>query len=434
MKLFSILISLLCSTSLYAQDSLLTIGDAVHLALENNYAVIISKNEIEIGQINNNWAAAGRYPLVSGTAAKSVTLNNLQQKLNNGTTIKTNYATLQNISAGVNANWRVFNGYKMWATKKRLEELEKAGELNFRKVVNETLYDVVVAYYNVVRLRRQLKSNDNQLELFQERLKIADVRFKIGSAAKNDLLQAQVDLNEQAANRINIRNSMELAMVTLNNLIGRKPEVKFQVVDSIYLNPLPDSAELRSKIELANPDVLLAQNMLAVQIQSRKEINAGRLPVITINGNYNFVKSSNSAGFNLFNQNFGPSASVGIAVPIFNGGVIKKQLKVADIEMKNQQVAITKLKTDLNANMVSAYINYRNALAIVELERKNLLLASENITIASARFRMLNITSVELRQVQISYIDAENRLYDALYQAKLAESELSLLTGDIANL
>ena len=52
---------------------------------------------------------------------------------------------------------------------------------------------------------------------------------------------------------------------------------------------------------------------------------------------------------------------------------------------------------------------------------------------ARERFRLLNITTVELRQVQISFYDAENRLYNALYQAKVAEAEIALLMGDITS-
>ena len=88
------------------------------------------------------------------------------------------------------------------------------------------------------------------------------------------------------------------------------------------------------------------------------------------------------------------------------------------------------MQTELN----NAYITYNNALKAIELEEKNLVLARENIIIATERYKRLNITSVELRQIQISYNDARNRLYSALYQAKMAETTVALLSGDIANL
>ncbi len=104
----------------FAQDSLLTSEDAVKYAIENNYQVTISKNNIEIGKINNNWANAGAVPVVSATANKAVGINNLQQKLSNGTVTNKNGTTTNNFNAGVAVNWRIFDGLKMFSTKRRL--------------------------------------------------------------------------------------------------------------------------------------------------------------------------------------------------------------------------------------------------------------------------------------------------------------------------
>jgi len=113
---------------------------------------------------------------------------------------------------------------------------------------------------------------------------------------------------------------------------------------------------------------------------------------------------------------------------------VKKQLSISDIQIKNQNLSIAQTKNDIQTALTNAYINYNNALKAIELEKNNLVLASENIMIATERYKKLNITSVELRQIQISYNAAKNRLYDALYQAKVAETTVALLSGDIANL
>jgi outer membrane protein TolC len=163
-------------------------------------------------------------------------------------------------------------------------------------------------------------------------------------------------------------------------------------------------------------------------------VNAARLPSVDLNGFYNFARNSNRAGFTLFNQTYGPSGSVGITVPLFSGILIKKQLAISDIQIKNQQLTIDQTKNDIETALTNAYINYHNALKSIDLEKNNLVLATENIMIATERYKRLNITAVELRQIQISYNDAKNRLYNALYQAKIAEASVALLSGDIANL
>jgi len=419
---------------LLAQDTLMTAREAVKTAIENNYGIIISKNEIEIGSINNNWANAGAIPSVSATASKTIGVNNLEQKLSNGTVTRKNGNSTQNLNAGIAVNWRVFDGLKMFATKKRLEELERSGEYTFRKNLNETVFNVISSYYNIVTLNEQKKATLEQISLYNDRYTLAQRKFEIGTGAKYEVLQAEVDLNEQRSNLLSLQNSIALAKSSLNNLLGKKPDTSFIVADTILLMPLPAFADVQNKISTQNPDVLLANSQLLVLGQEKKEVNAARLPSVDLNGFYNFARNSNGAGFTLFNQTYGPSGSVGITVPLFSGILVKKQLAISDIQIKNQQLTIDQTKNNVETALTNAYINYNNALKSIDLEKNNLVLATENIMIATERYKRLNITAVELRQIQISYNDAKNRLYNALYQAKIAEATVALLSGDIANL
>jgi outer membrane protein len=422
------------NATITAQDTVLTPEDAVKTAIENNYGIIISRNNIEIGAINNNWANAGAVPLISATANKAVGVNNLQQKLSNGTVTKKNGNTTQNFNAGLAVEWQIFDGFKMFATKKRLEELERNGEYVFRKNLNETVYNVITSYYNIVTLNEQLKATEEQISLYSDRYNLAQRRFEIGTGAKYEVLEAQVDLNEQRSNLLLLQNSIALAKSSLSNLMGKKPDTAYTVIDTIKVQSLPSFSEAQTKIEGQNPDILLANSDLAILIQTKKEVNAARLPSVSLNGFYNFAKSSNGAGFTLLNQTYGPSGSVGVSIPLFNGGLVKKQLAISDIQIKNQDISIAQTKNDLQTSLTNAYINYNNSLKAIELEKSNLVFATENIYIASERYKKLNITSVELRQIQISYNAVKNRLYNALYQAKIAEAEIALLIGDIANL
>jgi outer membrane protein len=425
---------LLLNGILLAQDTLITAEDAVKHAIENNYGIIMSRNNIEIGAINNNWANAGAVPVISASANKVVGVNNLQQNLSNGTVTKKHGNATQNFNAGLTVQWQIFDGFKMFATKRRLEELERNGEYVFRKNLNETVYNVITSYYNIVTLNEQMKATLEQIELYNDRYFLAQRRFEIGTGAKYEVLEAQVDLNEQRSNLLALQNSIALAKSSLNNMMGKRPDTGYHVIDTILVQAPLAFAEAQVKIEQQNPDILLANSDLAILIQTKKQVNAARLPSAVLSGFYNFARNKNGAGFTLLNQTYGPSGSIGVSVPLFNGGLVKKQLAVTDIQIKNQGIAIEQTKNNLQTTLVNAYINYHNSLKAVELEKNNLVLATENISIATQRYKVLNITSVELRQIQISYNAAKNRLYNALYQAKIAQAGIALLTGDISNI
>ncbi|MEO6818659.1 MAG: TolC family protein, partial [Ginsengibacter sp.] len=361
-------------------------------------------------------------------------LNNLNQKLNNGTTTEKNGSTTQNFNAGIAINWQVFDGFKMFATKEKLGEIEKRGEYIFRKNLNETLYDVVTSYYDIVRLSEQAEASKEQITLYNDRYILAQRKYEIGTGAKYEVLEAQVDLNGQRSNLLSLQNEIQLAKSSLKNLMGQKSDTLYDVIDTLMVTQLPTLSEVNSKIQSQNPDILLANNQLAILMQTKKEVNAERLPVVSLNGFYNFAKSSNSAGFTLFNQTYGPSGSIGVSIPLFNGGLVRKQLQVTDIQIKNQNIAIDQTRNNVETAVNNAFINFNNSLKAIDLEKSNLVFATENIKIASERYRVLNITSVELRQIQISYNDIKNRLYNALYQAKVAEAGIALITGEIENL
>jgi outer membrane protein TolC len=414
-----------------AQSNILTLEEAVKIAIENNYGVVIAKNQIEIGKLNNNWGNAGALPVVSATGNKTLATNSIEQELQNGTSIKRSGASVNNMNAGLAVSWRFYDGMKMFATKKRLEELQKMGEFNFRKMVNETAYDVIVTYYLIVSLKEQTRATNDMIGLYEERLKIADARFTIGTGNKPDVLQAQVDLNEQQSSLLRIDNNINISKTNLNTILARDPAIAFETADSFMLAAPPNFLTLQQKIAQQNPDMMLAQSNLAVLMQSKKEIYSLGLPTATLNTNYNFIRNKSAAGFTLLNQTYGPSASIGISIPIFNGGIAKQQLKVADINIKNQTIAKEQLKNQLLGSFTNAYLNYNNGLKLADMEKKNLLLVKENNFINIERFKKFSITSVELRQGQIYYTDAQARLISAQYQAKIAEAEMLLLAGEI---
>lgn len=433
-KIWIAFLSVFFSFSAQAQENVLTIQEVIKQAIENNYGVIIRKNEIEIGNINNNWANAGATPTVSATVTQGIGMNNLEQHLSNGTVTKKNGNSTQNLNAGIAVNWRVFDGFKMFASKKILEEIEKMGEYNFRKSLNETLYNVISTYYNIVTLTERLQATQEQIGLYQDRFVLTQRKFEIGTGAKYEVLEAEVDLNEQKSLLLSLQNSIDIGKSTLNNLLGKSPSTSYQIIDTIIVQPLPSLLDAQQKIELQNPDFLLANSNLFVLMQNEKVINSQRLPSVDLNGFYNFARSKSNAGFTLLNQTYGPSGSIGLSIPIFNGGLIKKQLQVNEIQVKNQQLLIEQTKNDLQTALNNAYINYNHAIKAIELEKNNLIIAAQNILIATERYKKLNITSVELRQIQISYNDIKNRLYNASYQAKMAEASIALLMGDIVNL
>ncbi|MBL7974326.1 MAG: TolC family protein [Candidatus Kapabacteria bacterium] len=421
---------LVITATIYAQDKL-TLDDAIRLGLKNNYDVQIARNDADISKVNNSWATSGAYPTAVAGITGNTSAVSIEQKFSNGNEVSTSGVTQSSMQAFATINWKVFDGMKMFATKSKLEELERSSNISLQQRISQTIFDISLSYYGLVRLHQQLKATQELITVLEERERIAQTRFNVGVAAKNDLLQAQMDLNEQHSALYNVANAIAQLEVTLNTLIGRIPTQRLDVDDSIMVDLNLDLNSITSTATEQNYSTLLAKQDVAIALQTRREIASQGLPSVSINGGYNYNRNSNSAGFSLLNQTNGLNVGVGISIPIFNGLLTQTQLDVTDIQLQSKQLQIDNIKRKVQQALTNAENDYNNALKLMQLEAQNILLAKENAQIALERFKRQTITSVELRQIQYATIESATRLLNAQYTAKSAELQLRLIAGKL---
>jgi outer membrane protein TolC len=193
-----------------------------------------------------------------------------------------------------------------------------------------------------------------------------------------------------------------------------------------------DFNNLIQKLESQNNLLQIAAQERINLLNERKIINSQRLPSLTLNTNTVLNRSKSTAGFFLTNQTFGPNIGLSVGVPIFNGNINKTQLKVNEIQVKQQSYQQESLKVNLQRDLLIAYQDYINALENSKIEENNVKLAEENNMISTERFRKLQSNSIELRQAQLSLIEAQDKYIDAQYQAQIAVSTLLFLSGEIS--
>ncbi|MBX7153683.1 MAG: TolC family protein [Candidatus Kapaibacterium sp.] len=421
---------LVITATIYAQDKL-TLEDAIRRGLKNNYDVQIARNDADISKVNNSWATSGAYPTAVAGITGNTSAVSIEQKFSNGNEVSTSGVTQSSMQAFATINWKVFDGMKMFATKSKLEELERSSNISLQQRISQTIFDISLAYYGLVRLHQQLKATQELITVLEERKRIAQTRFNVGVAAKNDLLQAQMDLNEQHSALYNVGNAIAQLEVSLNTLIGRIPTQRLDVEDSIMVDLNLDLNSITSTATEQNYSTLLAKQDVAIALQTRREIASQGLPSVSINGGYNYNRNSNSAGFSLLNQTNGLNVGVGISIPLFNGLLTQTQLDVTDIQLQSKQLQIDNIKRKVQQSLTNAENDYNNALKLMQLEAQNILLAKENAQIALERFKRQTITSVELRQIQYATIESATRLLNAQYTAKSAELQLRLIAGKL---
>ncbi|GIL22781.1 MAG: membrane protein [Bacteroidota bacterium] len=420
--------------SAYSQNRVL-LEEVIALALENGYDVRLSKNALEAASTDNGFAVGGFLPQVNGSA--STTWNNNNQKLEFQDASRNNSgkAESNNTSAGVQLSWLLFDGARMFATRTRLAEIERQGEINVKNQMVNTIAQVITNYNNIIQQKQQLRALEELMSLNEERVRLADRKLSVGAGIKQELLQARLDLNAQRTQFINQQATMEQLKNQLNVLVGMKLPATFEVSDSIEINLNITKEEITDNIESKNFLLQsIRQDMSIAKLQQRERFGE-YFPTVSFGAAYNYSLTDNKTLINPFqsltSRSHGYNYGFTVGVPILNNFVTRRNVQQAQINFNRQGLVYDQQRAVVNTSIQNAYVNYDNARKVLLIEEENILLAKENANIAMESFKRGVSTFIEQRTAQQSLEDAYNRLINARYLAKVAETELLRLSGDL---
>ena len=419
----SLLLPSAFSQDLREQEPLLTLQAAIDAALDQNFDIRIANVELDQAKTNNTIGNAGMLPAVTAIGGINGSITDAHLELATGDVQDRKGAISRNLNGAVQLDWVLFDGMRMFTNKKRLQELQDIGSTNLKLQIQTSVAQVILAYAEVVRQKQQLVAIDTALTLAKVRMDLAKVKFEVGTSAKTDYLQAQVDFNASKAAQLTQGAILRQAKDSLMILIGRNQFANYDVVDSLYLNKgltykdKDDWMKANFAFQLANRQKNLAQYDL-------KLANGAQLPVVDFSAAYNYNRTSSGAGIVLFNRTVGPQAALNVGLPLFNGFNLQREKKIAKQEVFRQDLFVQRLETSLAARYRTAWRSYDNAIKGLALEQENIKYAQENVMIQQARFRVGVANTLELREAENSYVTALTRLVDAAYTVKITETRL----------
>ncbi|SMO32591.1 TolC family protein [Gracilimonas mengyeensis] len=423
---FGVMVSL----PVQAQQTL-SLEDAIRLGMEKNFAIRIAENNARIADNNASIGNAGFLPVVTADGS-------INERIEDNTTVygspsipdrNDEGARTTVYNYGIDATWTLFDGLTMFAAFDRLAAQKEISEVQARQQVELVLADIITGYYEIAGQQKAAAVLDSTVKISEERIRIAESAWDIGSGSEYDLLLARGDYNADRAALIRSQTSLSQLKIVLTSVLGDLPSYDFAV------NPEIEMAEL---LELdALIDDALAQNrqLTIARLTERsaqaeiREVRGEWFPEVSVSGGYGYQRTEASAGFAEFSETDGFSYGVTARLNLFDGLNKNRRMQNAQITAKNEQLRIEELQLQITAEVSRVYAQYLDARSLIELEQENLDINKETVDIALERYRLGTISAIELREAQQSLLDAENRLIDAQIQAKAAETELLRLSG-----
>ena len=427
-KLLLATLLLVCGSTLAQEKKLLTLKEAVALALSNSDASTLAKTKVTTSQLewetikNNQYPslkASGQYLRLSSAHVNS----NIQSNSASGSSaapLKVDQLVLGQLNASI----PVFNGYRLKNAISESESMYKAETFTEKHTNEEIGLDVVELFANLYKSQQMILLTEENLKTAQQRVKDFTAMEENGLLTRNDLLKAQL---QESTLQLAIENAKKNAAVTNYNLTT--------------LLKLPTTTTIEIDIEAVKKDMASNQNLTtegerndlkALELKKKavesgiKMAQANYYPSLALTGGYIAFDLNNVLTVtNAMNVGVGVSYDLS---SIFKNG---KQVKLARSKAKEADVATSLLGDQIKEEVFQAQQNYTLSLTQSAVYDKAVQQATENYRIVKDKYD--NNLSNTNDLLEADYIALQAKINQALSKADIAQKyyELQFASGKL---
>lgn len=422
MKKFIIVISslLIISSGVSSQDRELSLSYAISLAMENNFGLRISKSEKEIATINNNWANAGRLPSVG------FDLSNI----NNYNITDDNFAS--RLNAGIGLRWTIFDGFRVTLTKDRLTQLEQLAEGRTAVVIENTIEDVILGYYQVLLQQELLKVLGTVMNLSEDRYEYEKTRQEFGNSLTFNVLQAKNNYLSDKAAYINQEVNYRNAVRNLDFILGEDSQTFWIFTEAFEADTINYILSDMLDRMMSDNTVLKNQYINIMLSKNNTELlKSNYYPSVSLSAgldNSTVFNPSSSQG-----NSFSAYGNITLSYDIYQGGLRNRALEVAKINESVSGIEEEELKKSLTNQLLNLVDQYNVQRELLYIAGENVEAAELNMKIAGDKFRTGAINSFNYRDIQLIYLNAAYQRIQDIYNLITTKTSLTRVTGGFIN-
>ena len=414
-KIFSILLATVAiHSTTFAAD--LSLQRAIDLALTQNSDLKITQKQEDVARANLKQAQGGKKFSVSANSS-----------VNANKTI--NHDSSSSMSNGITASLPIYSGGRLESQIESSEIGVKTSELATERQRETTKLEVIQAYYNALEAKRNSEVDQETVDNYSAHLENVTQLYTAGATARIDVIRSNVELSNARQTLIQSRNSYEVNLAQLRNLIGIDRTEPLNLTDDLSeetyaifnrsLESCTDYAHENRK-DLLSDQFTIEQRELAVKIAK-----ANYKPSINANAGASWGGSIHPSG------DWDPDLNAGISASwnIFDSGVTRAEIESAEAEL---EVANLTYKRDLDTvdlNLRTAYLNMREAEARFNSTGQAVHQAEEDYFIAREKYRVGEGLLLDIIDAQLALSTAKKNAISARYDYARYKAEVENLMG-----
>ena len=432
-KLILIMFVLSMSLQSFAQEKLnLTIEQAIEIGLQNSKMLHSSLMKVKSAEAKMKESNALRLP--------SLKLNAGYRRLSkvDPFSITTPFGTfdispsiLDNYSAQFSLMQPVFTGFKLLANSNLNEQLSNATNEEYNKDKSELIYNVKNSYWGLFKAIQFKKVMDETVDQIQSHVNDARNLEKVGMMTKNDILKIEVQLSNALFQQADAENTVKLATVALNNVIGTPLSTKIEIASDVNLVSV-QLDELSKLIEHAidkRPEVKAADSRIKASEAGVTIAKSNWYPQLSVGANYYYSRP---------NQRILPTkdqfdgtwdAGVNLSINVWDWMTTKHQTDQAEAQLAQAVDGLGMIKDGVTLEVTQNYFNVSQSKKKIDIADLSVKQAEENMRVTNDKFKNGLATSSELVDAETALIGAKTNYTTSVVDYELSKAKLDKSIG-----
>lgn len=432
MKNLALLLTLLVSTFTFSQVDL-TVKEAIEKALANNYQIRLVNANVEIASKQNNWGSAGFSPTFALNLTNAA---NVSDNTNNPASFFPGKVFNDNLTLTLDMNWTIFNGFGVRINKERFEKLEAQTKGNAMVVIENTIYETIIAYYTTVVQSRKLKIVKDLLVYSKDKLDYFKLKSELGTTSSFDLLQFDNQVLTDSSNIVMQELALQNAKRNLNLVMGEGVNEDYNLVEDLTFS-VPELSLSQMEETMVADNLNLKNQYFNLQLQdiNIKAQKSAYYPVVSINAgirpSVGYIELLDSPLPTTNTNSLNYYGNITARYTIFNGWNRKRNVEIAEIQQSITTLQTDDMKLKLSHQLKGTYEMYEMQTKIEEMTMKRVLNAKDLWTIGKEKYDLGLINVFNLNDIKLQFEQATLTYYDRLFDLLKTHYDLLRVTGQI---
>lgn len=301
-----------------------------------------------------------------------------------------------------------------------------SADLSLENTLQDVRLQSTIYYFNVLQYRNLIGVYEEEVVTLQEHLRNVNAQFRVGTVAKVDVLESQVELANAQQNLVNIQNNYDVAVATLNNFIGLPADTVLRPQDTLAYKQYKLNLGDCTAYALENrADAAMADYAVKQAESARKSAKAGYRPQ---------VSASISKGLtnqNLVSKKISDQWTAGISASwnIFDGGITNAQVHEADAALTRAKEVAAQTREQIQLEVQQYFLELHAAEKNIGTTQASVALAEENYKIAQVRYAAGVGTNLDVMDASRKLTEARSNYFTALYNYNTAKASLDRYMG-----